>query len=168
MAESAVQASQQTTYSVRPNNQYTGCGKENAGEDWINEGCRQYETRLTNSLTVVTHYLKSDSELVDAVMDGRKTSMVKGVVIALDENGLEFTSRKFSDFLYESMIAGGAQCTFIIGGFDGLPVSIKGSNNIAKISLSKMTWTHQMARLLLLEQIYRGVEIKKGSAYHKD
>ena len=143
-------------------------GKRNAGEDWINEGCKQYETRLTNSLTVVTHYLKSDSDLVDAVFDGKKTSLVRGALIALDENGTEFTSRKFSDFLYDSLVAGGAHCTFIIGGFDGLPSQIQSSKDITKISLSKMTWTHQMARLLLLEQIYRGMEIKKGSAYHKD
>lgn len=61
---------------------------------------------------------------------------------------------------------GGAQLSFIVGGFDGLPDKIKIKYPL--ISLSNLTWTHQMARLLLIEQIYRATEIRKNSKYHKD
>jgi 23S rRNA (pseudouridine1915-N3)-methyltransferase len=91
---------------------------------------------------------------------------MKGVILALDESGKEYTSREFEKVLYKSFEEGGAHVTFIIGGFSGLPTEIK--KKYPLISLSKMTWTHQFARLLLVEQIYRSTEIHKGSGYHKD
>jgi 23S rRNA (pseudouridine1915-N3)-methyltransferase len=68
--------------------------------------------------------------------------------------------------VYKSFEDGGSHVSFIIGGFAGLPDGIRSAYPL--LTLSKMTWTHQMARLLLLEQIYRASEIFKGSAYHKD
>ena len=135
-------------------------GKKNGGETFISDGCLEYEKRLKPSMTLNTFFLKSDEALVDAVKN------CKGVVLALDENGSQFTSREFSKEVFKGFEDGGAHLNFCIGGFDGLPDEIKKSARL--ISLSKMTWTHQMARLLLLEQIYRAVEIKKGTAYHKD
>lgn len=139
-------------------------GKKNAGEDFINDGCLEYEKRLQTTMNINTIYLKSDEHLVDACLGNNP--ITRGTVFALDENGSQYGSRKFSSVLYKGLEDGGAHVTFIIGGFAGLPPSIKEKFNL--FSLSKMTWTHQMARLLLLEQIYRGVEIRKGSAYHKD
>jgi 23S rRNA (pseudouridine1915-N3)-methyltransferase len=135
-------------------------GKKNGGEDFINEGCMEYEKRLKPTMQITTHFLKSDGALIDAVANS------KGTVIALDENGRQYTSREFSKEVYKGLEDGGAHLNFCIGGFDGLPDEIKKTARL--ISLSKMTWTHQMARLLLLEQIYRAVEIRKGTAYHKD
>ena len=135
-------------------------GKKNGGEDFISDGCLEYEKRLKPAMTITTHFLKSDDALVDAVKNS------KGVVIALDENGQQYTSREFSKEVYKGLEDGGSHLSFCIGGFDGLPIEIKKTARL--ISLSKMTWTHQMARLLLLEQIYRAVEIRKGTAYHKD
>ena len=89
---------------------------------------------------------------------------VLGVRIALDEYGLEQTSKQFTETLYNSIEKGGATVTFAIGAAEGLPKEIKFCSENSKqlsISLSKMTWTHQMARLLLMEQIYRATEIKK-------
>ena len=107
-----------------------------------------------------TTYLKTDKELVE------KAKSLKGYVFALDENGRNYTSRDFSKVIYNGFEEGGSHVGFIIGGFSGLPLQIK--NNFNLISLSKMTLTHQFARLLLLEQIYRATEIHKGSGYHKD
>jgi 23S rRNA (pseudouridine1915-N3)-methyltransferase len=64
------------------------------------------------------------------------------------------------------MEKGGANVTFIIGAYDGLPEEIRSKYPL--ISLSQMTWTHSMARLLLIEQVYRASEIRKGSGYHKE
>lgn len=135
-------------------------GKRNGGEAWIASGCGEYEKRLSAIMQVSTTFLKSDEDLVKYV----KSS--KGAVFALDENGKNYTSIQFTDMLYQGYESGGAQVTFVIGGFAGLPPEIK--SRYPLISLSKMTWTHQMARLLLIEQIYRATEIRKGSSYHKE
>jgi len=135
-------------------------GKKNGGEEFIYKGYEMYEKRLTPVMKINTIFLKSDEALVEAI---RAT---KGAVIALDENGSQYSSRDFSNVVYKGLEDGGATLSFVIGGFAGLPPEIKKSYPL--MSLSKMTWTHQMARLLLIEQIYRAVEIRKGSGYHKD
>ena len=67
--------------------------------------------------------------------------------------------------LIEAFEEGGSRVSFIIGGAEGLPPSLKASSEL--LSLSRMTLTHQMARLFLAEQIYRAAEIRRGSPYHK-
>ena len=134
-------------------------GKKNGAEQWINDGYLEYEKRLKPVLKVETTFVKDNAALVKACEAAR------GRIIALDENGENHTSTTFTSFLYESFEAGGANVCFVIGGYSGLPLEIK--EQYPLISLSKMTWTHQMARLLLIEQIYRASEIRKGSSYHK-
>lgn len=135
-------------------------GKKNSVEAYINDGFSQYEKRLAPIMKINSVFHKSDEELVSALPS------FKGVVIALDENGKTFTSREFSRYFYKALEEGGSQVTFVIGGFDGLPDQLKKSCQL--MSLSKLTWTHQMARLLLIEQVYRATEIMKNSKYHKD
>ncbi len=135
-------------------------GKRNGGEQWISEGYAEYEKRLKPIMNLQTTFLKSDEELIRAAQSS------KGCIIALDERGKQQTSVEFTDLFYSSVEKGGSHVSFIIGGFAGLPDEIR--NNYPLISLSKLTWTHTMARLLLVEQIYRATEIRKGSGYHKD
>lgn len=135
-------------------------GKRNGGEEWISSGCAEYEKRLKPVLNLNTVFLKSDDDLIDAA------NSAKGIVIALDEKGKQFTSHEFTEMLYDCFLEGGSTVTFLIGGFAGLPASIRSKYRL--ISLSKLTWTHTMARLLLTEQIYRATEIRKGSSYHKE
>lgn len=135
-------------------------GKRNGGEDWIADGCAEYEKRLSVTMSLSTTFCKSDDDLV------KHAKAAKGTIFAMDEHGKQHTSIDFSKILYKGFEDGGAHVTFIVGGFAGLPEDIKKSHQL--ISLSKMTWTHQMARLLLLEQIYRATEIHKGSGYHKE
>ncbi|KAJ1443828.1 Alpha/beta knot methyltransferase [Ochromonadaceae sp. CCMP2298] len=135
-------------------------GKKNGGEGWISDGCAEYEKRLKVVMNIKTTFLKSDEELVKAAEGSR------GSVIALDEGGRQFSSKEFSDYFYQQLEKGGASVTFIIGAYDGLPEEIRGKYPL--ISLSQMTWTHSMARLLLIEQVYRASEIRKGSGYHKE
>ena len=111
-------------------------------------------------MKINTIFLKTDVDLIKAVKSA------KGKILALDENGRQYSSREFADVVYNGLEEGGATLTFVVGGAFGLPEEIKKSFPL--ISLSKMTWTHQMARLLLVEQIYRSSELKKGSNYHKD
>jgi 23S rRNA (pseudouridine1915-N3)-methyltransferase len=70
--------------------------------------------------------------------------------------------------MYQWLDRGGSRLSFIIGGAEGLPSELKSNRHCSTmISLSALTFTHQFARILLAEQIYRASEIRKGSAYHK-
>lgn len=88
-------------------------------------------------------------------------------VILLDENGQEFTSKQFSLFLNKKMVGGLQHLVFIVGGPYGFSEDIYERSN-EKISLSQMTFSHQMIRLFFTEQLYRAYTILKGEPYHHD
>lgn len=87
-------------------------------------------------------------------------------VISLDMNKKEMDSIEFSSYLIKKIELSGSNLTFIIGGSYGLSDELKNRANDS-ISLSKMTFLHQMTRLILLEQIYRGFKIYSHETYHK-
>lgn len=88
-------------------------------------------------------------------------------VILLDENGQDFSSKQFSTFLNKKMIGGQQHLVFIVGGPYGFSEALYVRSN-EKISLSRMTYSHQMIRLLFTEQLYRAYTILKGEPYHHD
>jgi len=151
-----------------------------SSEPWLEDGVDMYEKRLRPSnVEVDTTWHKDNAALMKGIdMDRSKNHKV----ICLDPIGTQQTSEKFAGKIYQWLDEGGSRLSFVIGGAEGLPpelkypsnFSSKKSNNNHKkkeeatlISLSTMTFTHQFARLLLIEQIYRATEIKKGSGYHK-
>ena len=87
------------------------------------------------------------------------------VLILLDENGKQFGSVEFADFLQKKMNSGIKQLVLVIGGPYGFSDAIY-TKAQAKISLSKMTFSHQMVRLFLVEQLYRAFTILKNEPYH--
>ena len=87
------------------------------------------------------------------------------VLILLDENGKAFSSIEFSNYLQKKMNAGNKQLVFLIGGPYGFSESVYQKAQ-GKISLSKMTFSHQMVRLFMVEQLYRGYTILKNEPYH--
>lgn len=87
-------------------------------------------------------------------------------IVALDVKGRSLTSEQFAQFLEKEFTAAGARVSFFIGGSDGLPPEILEKAS-SRISLSALTFTHQITRLVLMEQLYRACEILKGSPYHK-
>lgn len=89
------------------------------------------------------------------------------VVLLLDENGEHFSSRGFAEMLQRRMNSGVKQLVLIIGGAFGFSDAMYARAN-GKISFSKMTYSHEMIRLLLLEQLYRAHTILKGESYHHD
>lgn len=91
-------------------------------------------------------------------------------LILLDEKGVEFRSVEFSDFLQKKMNAGIKQLVFVIGGPYGFSTSVyeKAIGKQKKLSLSKMTFSHQMIRLFMVEQIYRAFTILKNEPYHHE
>lgn len=86
-------------------------------------------------------------------------------LILLDENGKTFSSIGFSDFLQKKMNAGIKTLVFVIGGPYGFSETVYQKAN-GKVSLSEMTFSHQMVRLFVIEQIYRGFTILKNEPYH--
>jgi len=83
----------------------------------------------------------------------------------LDENGIEVSSVDFARFLEKKMLSGIKRLVFVIGGPYGFSGNIY-SRASGKISLSKMTFSHQMVRLIFAEQLYRAFTILKGEPYH--
>ncbi|MGA9589097.1 MAG: 23S rRNA (pseudouridine(1915)-N(3))-methyltransferase RlmH [Salegentibacter sp.] len=86
-------------------------------------------------------------------------------VVLLDENGKQFSSEAFAEYLQKRMNSGLKQLVFLIGGPYGFSEEVYKRAD-AKISLSKMTFSHQMVRLFFTEQIYRGFTILKNEPYH--
>ncbi|PKQ44317.1 23S rRNA (pseudouridine(1915)-N(3))-methyltransferase RlmH [Confluentibacter flavum] len=87
------------------------------------------------------------------------------VLILLDENGKQYDSVAFSEYLQKHMNSGIKQVVFVIGGPYGFSEEVYNKAN-GKLSLSKMTFSHQMIRLFFTEQLYRGFTILKNEPYH--
>lgn len=141
-------------------------GRKNGGEQWLESAYVVYNTRLkSTNLSVTTQYHKNDVELIKGIeADESKNHKV----ILLDPIGKMCTSEVFADDMYRWLEEGGSRLTFVIGGAEGLPKEVKeGNEKRDLLSLGLMTFTHQFARILLIEQVYRASEIKKGSNYHK-
>ena len=86
-------------------------------------------------------------------------------IVVLDKDGKMLSSKDFSVFLKKKMLERTKRICFLIGSELGLDLSLKKSCHI--ISLGRKTWPHLMVRIMLIEQIYRSLEIIKNSSYHK-
>lgn len=89
------------------------------------------------------------------------------IVILLDEHGKELTSREFSALIERRMVQGIKRLVFVIGGPYGFSKEVYDRAD-SKLSLSRMTFTHEMVRLFFTEQIYRAMTIMRGEPYHHD
>jgi len=135
-----------------------------------------YEKRLK-------HYIKFESEFIPDIKNVKNLSkkeqkekegelILKKIsptdqIIILDEKGKEFSSVEFSKFLQKKMNSGIKQLVLVIGGPYGFSEKIY-QKALGKISLSKMTFSHQMIRLFVVEQIYRAFTILKNEPYHHE
>tara|TARA_B100000809_G_scaffold148981_1_gene146453 strand:+ start:1459 stop:1929 length:471 start_codon:yes stop_codon:yes gene_type:complete len=142
-------------------------------ESYLREGINKYVSRLK-------HYINFEMIELPDVKTGKKLNinlqkeaeskeLVKLIsksdfVVLLDENGKEFNSVGFSDYIQKRMNSGLDLC-FIIGGPFGFSKEMYDRAN-QKIALSQMTFSHQMIRLLFVEQVYRSYSILKGEKYH--
>ncbi len=135
-----------------------------------------YEQRLK-------HYIKFELEIIPDIKNSKNLSekqqkgkegelILKKItptdqLILLDERGHEFRSIEFSRFLQKKMNIGIKQLVFVIGGPYGFSEEVC-KKAVGKISLSKMTFSHQMVRLFIIEQIYRALTILKNEPYHHE
>jgi len=104
--------------------------------------------------------MKSEGEKIIAALP-------KGAfIVAMDKAGQSFPSPDLSQKIEKWFSAGGAHIAFLIGGSDGLSAAALNAAN-TKLSFGPMTWPHQLARVMLLEQLYRAWAILGGHPYHK-
>ena len=107
------------------------------------------------------------SEALTAGRDGiAKYMSGGGKLVVLDERGKQFSSVEFAHWFDEEMQRGTRSIVFAIGGPDGLDKTADVNAHL-RLSLGKMTWTHEMCRVLLLEQVYRAFTIIRKIPYHK-
>ncbi len=138
---------------------------------WAKAACEEYAVRLLHSLKIEIIELpaskarepeKQREEESERIMDALEKR--GGIVWVLDERGKEMTSQIFSKELQVVKDRGDA-VTFVLGGAYGLNDAVrKKANRLLK--LSAMTLPHELCRVVFLEQLYRAMEIQKGSGYH--
>lgn len=108
---------------------------------------------------------------IDRALEAEGAEIIRKIppnstVIAMCIEGKQFSSEDFSRVFTEAALSGRAGVTFVIGGSCGLSERVKRMADI-KMSMSKMTFPHRLARIMLLEQIYRAFKIASGEKYHK-
>ena len=146
-------------------------------EQYLKDGIAEYLKRLspyakTEIIEVMDSKVKdnpNDFDITKAKNEegDRVLKLIKNdYLIGLDLNKKEFTSEEFAEFIEQKFVEGGSSISFVIGGSYGLSENLKKRCN-SSISLSKLTYLHQMTRLILLEQIYRAFKILNNETYHK-
>lgn len=145
-------------------------------DKFIQEGIAKYVTRLKHyisfNIIVVPDVKNVKNMSQQQQMDKESDLFLKQIsnqdfVVLLDEKGKEFRSVDFSDYLSKKMVAGVTHMVFLIGGPYGFDEKMRTRANYL-ISLSKMTFSHQMVRLFFAEQVYRAFSIMKGEPYHHE
>jgi 23S rRNA (pseudouridine1915-N3)-methyltransferase len=140
------------------------------------EGENEYQKRLR-------HYCKFSELIISDIKNSSKLSkkelkekegnlILKSIknndyVMLLDDKGLTLSSTGFAEFLNKKMVSSANELVFIVGGAFGFSESVYKRAN-TKLSLSKMTFSHQMVRLIFKEQLYRAFTILKGEKYHHE
>jgi 23S rRNA (pseudouridine1915-N3)-methyltransferase len=135
------------------------------------EWAAEYQKRLGKSVEVHEFALSktlspAESQKAEAQLL-LKSIPAKNFVILCDERGKDMTSRDFAAKLSEWQDGGLGNLTFIVGGADGVTDDIRAKANFT-LSFGHLTWPHRLARVMLLEQIYRARQILAGHPYHRD
>jgi 23S rRNA (pseudouridine1915-N3)-methyltransferase len=129
-------------------------------DDWLEQGCDEYARRIRARSKLELIEVRDDRELE------RKLAKIGGRSWALDEHGTQLSSAELARKLSELMTSSKPGLSFIIGGPDGLPPPLVARAGFVW-SLGRLTLPHRMARLILLEQLYRGLSIVRGEPYHR-
>lgn len=154
--------------------QLVAVGKTSSG--YIREGIDMYLNRLKHYLPVDVKIIgdikgnKSMTEERQKELEGEailSTLMPGDYVVLLDERGDELTSRQFSTYMDKRMSTVARRMVFIVGGPYGFSQKVYDRAD-SKLSLSRMTFNHEMVRLFFVEQLYRAMTILRGEPYHHD
>lgn len=118
------------------------------------------ELRNTKSMTFEVQMQKEGETIMSVIAEAQE-------VVLLDEHGKNFSSITFSKFIEKKMIAGNKDLFFVIGGPYGFAPEVK-AKATSLISLSELTFSHQLVRVIFAEQLYRAFTIIKGEPYHHE
>jgi len=143
-------------------------------DTWVTEQLAHYRKLLQRyartelSLVPDEKYTKAgDIKKLKAKEAERILARLKGgYFVALDDSGKEFDTREFARELGRLQTTGHSLIEFVIGGAYGLDEALKKKADLV-LSLSRLTLSHQIARLVLMEQLYRALDINAGGSYHK-
>jgi len=128
-------------------------------ENYFKEAEKEYLKRLSKFVKINIIEIKECKDIIKYIKDNC-------YLIALDIKGLSFSSESFSKEIEQLQINGISNIIFVIGGASGLSQEILNTSNL-NLSFSKMTFPYQIARILLVEQIYRAYKIMNNETYHK-
>lgn len=149
---------------------------EKTTDSYLNEGVKIYTERLKNYIQFSTETIVMSKNVRQKPFDEQKRAEAQEILkflepsdflVCMDEHGKQFTSVQFADFLNKRMVSGCKRLVFLIGGPFGIDKSILNKSSYI-LSLSNMTFSHQMIRLFFTEQLYRGFSILKNEKYHHE
>ena len=144
-------------------------------EKWIKEGVSHYQKLLKRYAELQLVEIKEEkvtkSRAAEDILDAEAERILKhldttGLSIALDHKSEKLSSEDLAGWLGEKLSLGQGEFTFVLGGALGLSRKVRRTCSF-RLSLSTMTFTHEMSLVILLEQIYRAFSILKGTSYHK-
>ncbi len=145
-------------------------------EEYLRKGISVYEERLKHYIgfeMITIDALKNTKSLSFELQKEKEATLVEkyltnaDCIILLDENGKQFSSVEFAVFLQKQMNNAVKNLIFIVGGPYGFSENLQKKANF-KISLSRMTFSHQLVRLIFAEQLYRAFTIIKNEPYHHE
>jgi 23S rRNA (pseudouridine1915-N3)-methyltransferase len=145
---------------------WVGKTRDRAAAEWIEE----YRRRIARICPIEIVEVKdaAGKGSARAAREGKTLASKierRGLTVALDESGEEMTSAELARWLGKTL-EGRGEITFLLGGPEGLGSGLAESAGLT-LSLSRLTFTHEMARVLLLEQLYRAFSILEGTPYHR-
>ncbi len=144
--------------------------------DYLEKGISEYEKRIKRYVDFeirTVKDIKTGKNMPAKIVKQKEGEQVlkqlknSDYLILLDEKGKQFSSREFAKFIDNKTVTGTKRLVFLIGGAFGFSEAVYKRAN-EKLSLSKMTFSHQPIRLLFTEQLYRAFTIIKGEPYHND
>ena len=145
-------------------------------DTFIKQAVDIYSKRLSHYIQLNVHVIseiKNSGKLAESELKEREGELVlkqvqpADFVLLLDDKGKQFTSVEYATYLQRLMNAGTKNLVVVVGGAFGFSEKVYKRAN-AQLSLSKMTFTHQLVRVFFLEQTYRALTILKGESYHHD
>ena len=140
-------------------------------EKYLIDGIKEYAKRLSAYAVINEIEVPEETSLLNIENKSKKEGerlleKAKGFKIGLDSKGLNLESRELAKFVHANMVNGVSEMSFIIGGSNGLSNEVRGKCDML-LSFGKMTFPHQLFRLMLYEQIYRAFTIINNTPYHK-
>jgi len=147
---------------------------EKTTDAYLVDGTTIYTERLKNYVNFYTETINMPKSVRQKTVEEQKKAEAQEILkllepsdylVCLDENGKQFSSVKFAEFMNKRMLSGSKRLVFLIGGPFGIDQTLLDKCD-TQLSLSEMTFSHQMIRLFFVEQIYRAFTILKNEKYH--